>query len=111
MHVVLGRVIVRSDSAAEWEAKWSARAEGARQFPGGGGAELLMPVDHPDERVIVGWWTTRENFDHWRASPDWEASEQQLQKLQGGAPEIHWYELRSRIELEHSGGTSPEVEM
>jgi heme-degrading monooxygenase HmoA len=98
MHVVLGRVSIRADSASEWDSQWLERAEGARRFPGWKGAELLVPVDRPNERVIVGWWATREDFDHWRSSSEWESGEEQLRQHQLGSPEIEWHEVRTHLE-------------
>jgi heme-degrading monooxygenase HmoA len=98
MDVVLGQVEVLPGMQATWDRDWVARAEGARQFPGWEGAELLTPASGENGRLIVGWWRDRGDFEHWRKSAAWRESEQGLRAMQSSDPVIRWYTLTRRVQ-------------
>ena len=100
MMTIVTRVKLREGCEPRWDAAMRERLEAARNQAGWIAGQVAIPVDALDERVIIGTWQTRADWEAWRA--DWEAwhadpkfreTRKQLEGLETRPPEEWWHEV------------------
>ena len=69
MMTIVTRVKLKEGTEPEWDAAMSARLSAARHRPGWVSAQLLMPLDALNRRVIVGTWETRAAWEPGTRTP------------------------------------------
>ena len=65
MMTVITRIKLKQGAEPEWDAAMSQRLEAAKGRAGWVGGQLLMPLDVLSERLIVGTWETRADWEAW----------------------------------------------
>lgn len=93
MMTIVTRVKLKQGSEPEWDAAMRERLEGARKQPGWVGAQLLLPLDRLDERVIVGHWQTRADWEAWHNDPLFVETRRRLDGLEVGPRDEWWHEV------------------
>lgn len=89
---VITRVVLSQGSEPEWDAAMRERLEAAREEPGWISGQLLIPLEALDQRVIVGTWETRADWERWHESEPFVATRARLNKLEVTEQESTWYE-------------------
>lgn len=95
MMTVITHVKLRPGAEPEWDEAIRERLQAARNERGWIGAELLMPLDALDARVIVGTWQTRADWERWHESDAFATTRERLGELEVAAQETRWYETVS----------------
>lgn len=93
MVTVMTRVALNVGSEPEWDAAMRERLESARGQPGWIGGQLLMPFDALNERMIVGTWATRADWEAWHEDPAFVQTRQRLEGLQREDSTTTWHEV------------------
>jgi heme-degrading monooxygenase HmoA len=62
MMTIVTRVALKEASAPEWDAAMRARLEAAQHQPGWIGAQLLIPLESLNKRVLIGTWVSGREF-------------------------------------------------
>ena len=99
MMTIVTRITLKEGTEPEWDAAMRQRLDAATSKPGWVGGQLLMPLDHLNQRVIVGTWQTRADWEAWHLDPAFEETRQRLEGLEDGPPEQWWHEVL--IDLRH----------
>lgn len=97
MVTVITRVALREGGAAEWDTAMRERLGAARGRRGWLGGQLLMPLDSPDERLIVGTWETREDWEAWHTDEAFRETRERLDELHAERTEITWLEVLADV--------------
>ena len=93
MMTIVTRVKLREGSEPRWDAAMRERLEAARNQPGWVAGQVAIPVDALAERVIIGTWQTRADWEAWHADPKFRETRRQLEGLEAQAPEEWWHEV------------------
>lgn len=93
MMTIVTTVTLKQGSEPEWDAAMRERLEACQRQPGQLGAQLLMPVDRLDQRVIVGTWETRAHWEAWHNDTVFAETRERLEGLQAEPSEMRWYEV------------------
>jgi heme-degrading monooxygenase HmoA len=92
MMTVITRVTLGEGSEPEWDAAMRERLEAARQEPGWISGQLLMPLEALNERVIIGTWETRADWERWHESEAFVTTRERLNQLEVADQEMTWHE-------------------
>jgi heme-degrading monooxygenase HmoA len=93
MITVITHMTLQEGSEAEWDAAMRERLVNARRRPGWVGGQILMPLETLHQRVIVGTWQTRADWEAWHADPAFAAMRGRLDAAQAETAEPSWYEV------------------
>jgi len=69
------------------------RLEAARTQAGWIGGQVAIPIDALAERVIIGTWQTRADWEAWHADPKFRETRRQMEGLEAQPPEEWWHEV------------------
>jgi heme-degrading monooxygenase HmoA len=100
MMTIVSRVTLKDGAQPEWDDVMRARLEAAQEQPGWLGAQLLAPIDALNQRVIVGCWETRADWEAWHADQTFQETREQLDELEVGPAEQSWHEVIAEKHLE-----------
>ena len=97
MMTIVTHVTLREGAEPEWDDVMRERLLAAREQPGWGGGQLLMPLDRLNRRVIVGTWQTRAHWEAWHNDPTFADTRRRLQGLEAKASEEWWHEVIEEV--------------
>lgn len=90
---IVARVTLREGAEPAWDAAMRERMSSARNQPGWIGGQIMIPLDAPNHRVIVGTWQTRAHWEAWHSDPAFTATRTKLDGLENGPSEEWWHEV------------------
>jgi heme-degrading monooxygenase HmoA len=93
MMTVITHVTLAQGSEPEWDAAMRDRLESATQREGWLGNQLLIPLEAPNQRTVVGTWSTRAAWEAWHADEAFLETRDRMEGLQQGPSEMTWYEV------------------
>lgn len=93
MMTVITRVTLKQGSEPEWDAVMHERLAAAKARRGWVGGQLLMPIGTFDQRMIVGTWETRADWEAWHEDEAFRATRERLERLQVEGSETTWHEV------------------
>jgi heme-degrading monooxygenase HmoA len=93
MMTVVTRVRVREGSEPTWDAAFRQRIADVRDQPGWIGVQLGIPVGAPTERVVIGTWERREDWEAWHATPAFRDTREAMEAAEAGAHHETWHEV------------------
>ncbi len=93
MMTVITRVALTPGTEAEWDQAMRERLDAANGQPGWISGQMLIPVEGVTQRVIVGTWETRADWQAWHDDPAFLETRQRLEGLQEGPDEMEWFEV------------------
>jgi heme-degrading monooxygenase HmoA len=90
MMTIVTHVRVKEGSEPEWGMAMRERLQAARERPGWVAAELLMPLDGLNKRIIIGTWETRADWEAWHGDEAFRETRKRLEGLEA-EPARHWW--------------------
>jgi heme-degrading monooxygenase HmoA len=93
MMTVITRVSLSSGSEPEWDEAMRERLKAAPEQAGWIGGQLLIPSEGLNQRVIVGTWQSRADWEAWHQDPAFQETRQRMEGLQEGPDEMEWFEV------------------
>jgi heme-degrading monooxygenase HmoA len=93
MMTIVTHVTLKDGTEPDWDAVMRERLQTAREQPGWIGGQLLMPLDGPNRRVIIGHWQTRAHWEAWHADPKFTATRRRLDGLEAAPAKEYWHEV------------------
>jgi len=93
MMTVLTNVTVREGAVPEWDRIMTERLRDASHCNGWIRGALLMPLDGMNQRVIVGTWHSRADWEAWHQDPAFTDTATRLDALQTASAGPHWHEV------------------
>jgi heme-degrading monooxygenase HmoA len=93
MMTVITETEIEAGQEPQWDEAFRERLEDAANQPGWVGLQLVVPLDAPNKRVVIGTWETRADWESWHTSETFRSTRERLDKVQQkGGPET-WYEV------------------
>ena len=102
MMTVITRVTLQPGSEPEWDAAMRERLDAARDRPGWQGGQLLIPLEQPNARLIVGTWDSRAAWQAWHEDEAFNETRERLNGLQVEQNDTTWYEVFAEVRSEPS---------
>src|SRR5688500_8801420 len=93
MMTVITRTILREGTEQEWDAAMRERLETARGRRGWIGGQLLIPLERLNERVIVGTWETRADWEAWHSDETFRETRERMEGLEEQPSDTAWHEV------------------
>ena len=93
MMTVITRVSLKAGSEAEWDEAMRERLAAVQDQQGWVGGQTLIPVEGPNQRVIVGTWDSRADWETWHEDPAFKDTRQRLEELQDQPDQMEWFEV------------------
>jgi heme-degrading monooxygenase HmoA len=93
MVTVVTRVTLHEGAEPEWDAIMRERMDSARGRAGWVRGQILMPLNTLNQRVIVGTWETRADWEAWHADESFLETRQRLEGIQAQPDEMWWHEV------------------
>src|SRR5215475_10326359 len=90
MMTIVTHVHLKEGAGPDWDATMRSRLSAAKKRAGWIGGQFLRPADKPEQRVIVGTWKTRADWEAWHHDPRFAETRQRLDGLES-APAEHWW--------------------
>jgi heme-degrading monooxygenase HmoA len=93
MMTIVSHVRIKPGQEPAWDAVMRERIEAARQQPGFVSVQLCIPVEAMNERVIVGTWQTRADWETWHANEAFQQTRTQLEEPNTKKRSEWWHEV------------------
>jgi len=93
MMTVMTTTRLRPGQEAEWDAAMRARFYSARERPGWISGQLLTSDDESSNRVIVGTWRSREDWEAWHSDPAFLDQRATLRHLEEEPSRSEWFRV------------------
>ena len=93
MVTVVTRVRIKDGREAEWDEVFADRVQAAREQPGFVFVQLCHPEGAGSERVVVGTWQTRENWQSGHTDEAFLETRRQLEEVDDEKESSEWYNV------------------
>jgi heme-degrading monooxygenase HmoA len=93
MMTVVTHVKITEGQEPEWDAAMRDRVVAVKEQPGFVGVQLCIPLDAPDERVVIGTWETRAAWEAWHESEAFQATRKRMDRCEGERAGEWWHEV------------------
>ena len=103
MMTIVTHVTLKEGTEPEWDAVMRERLQMARERPGWIGGQLLIPLDGPNRRVIIGHWQTRAHWEAWHADGAFQTTRRRLDDMEAAPTKEYWHEVIEDIRRADSG--------
>ena len=91
MMTIVTHVRIEPGKEPGWDDAFRKRASAAKRQPGWIGVQLCIPSDAVNERIVIGTWDTRADWERWHT------------RMSSRAPASRWKDSRPKCGT--SGGT------
>ena len=103
MMTVITQVSLKPGSEPDWDQAMRERLAAAEDQHGCVAAQLLMPVEGMSQRVIVGTWASRNDWEAWHNDPAFQETRERLEGLQEKPDDMQWFEVVDETLLASQG--------
>ncbi len=93
MMTIVTHVSIQSGQEPAWDTAWKERVKSARSQPGWIAVQLAIPASSVNERVIIGTWETRADWEAWHATPEFQQTRKEMEKLETEIRSEWWHEV------------------
>ena len=93
MLTVITETTVKAGSESERDVGYHDRASDARAQDGWVDLHLLIPVDDPQRRVVVGTWRDRESWERWHQTESFQRTRERLDAASEEHGDDRWFEV------------------
>jgi heme-degrading monooxygenase HmoA len=96
MMTVITEITIESGQEPAWDEAFRDRFKDAPNQPGWVSVQLLIPVDAPNKRLIIGTWQSRADWEAWHATEVFKRTREAMNGIQQSSGPEHWYEVVNR---------------
>ncbi len=93
MMTIVTHVKLKEGDEPEWDAAFRERVAAAKEQDGFVAVQLCIPTHALDERVVIGTWETRADWEAWHRTRDFHATRDQMQDADGDTRREWWHEV------------------
>ena len=93
MVTIVTDVHLREGAEQEWDGIMGERLAAVKKQPGWIGGQLLRPEGDALQRIIVGTWRTREDWERWHDDPEFAETRRDLDGLTVDPGRHQWHEV------------------
>jgi heme-degrading monooxygenase HmoA len=93
MMTIVSYIAVQEGQEPAWDEALRERIDAAREQPGFVAVQVAIPIDSPNERVIIGTWQTRANWEAWHNHERFVETRRRLEEVDETKSRESWYEV------------------
>ena len=93
MMTIVSHVKIKEGHEPAWDAAMRERIEAAKEQAGFVGVQLCIPTDAMNERVIIGTWETRADWEAWHGTDAFTKTRAQLEEPNSKTKREWWHEV------------------
>ena len=90
---VVTHVRIKEGQEPAWDEAIGERIRAAREQPGFVAVQLCIPVDAMSERVIIGTWETRADWESWHNAQPFLETRGKLEEVDEKRKHTWWHEV------------------
>jgi heme-degrading monooxygenase HmoA len=95
MLTIITESIIKAGNEAEWDTAFETRLRAAKQQPGWLATQVLIPATEPQKRIIIGTWSSREDWERWHQADPFRQTRQQLDAADQSDGQERWFTVHS----------------
>jgi heme-degrading monooxygenase HmoA len=93
MMTVVTHIKIAEGQEPDWDAAMRERVAAAREQAGFVGVQLCIPADALDERVVIGTWQTRADWEAWHESDSFRDTRERMDRCEVQRKGEWWHEV------------------
>lgn len=93
MMTVVTEIEITSGQEPQWDAAFQDRLRDAPNQPGWVGIQLVIPLDSANERVVIGTWESRADWEAWHDTDVFKSTRERLNQVEQSSSDETWYEV------------------
>ena len=93
MMTIVSHIKVKEKHEPAWDAAMRERIEAAKEQPGFVAVQLCIPAESMNERLIIGTWETRADWEAWHEDQAFQETRERLERLEVQQSETAWHEV------------------
>ncbi len=93
MMTVITETTVKQGREVDWDRAYQERAADARNQPGWVDLHLLVPVDDPLKRLVVGTWQDRASWERWHSTETFQQTRDRLNDATEKHGDDRWFNV------------------
>lgn len=96
MMTVITETTLRPGQEQAWDRSFAERMRAARDQPGWVDAQLLIPEDEPNKRIVVGTWRSRDDWQRWHQTSTFQQTRESMNRSTVDDGQPAWHQVRVR---------------
>lgn len=93
MMTIVSHVQVKEGQEGAWDDVVRERIAAARRQPGFVAVQVAIPLDAPNERVIIGTWQSRADWEAWHGHERFQETRSRLEAVDETTASEAWHEV------------------
>ena len=93
MVTIVTHLRIKEGQEPAWDAAFRERIEAAKEQPGFIGVQLCIPIDAMSERVIIGTWESRADWEAWHDADAFRQTREQMEEADTKRRKEWWHEV------------------
>ncbi len=93
MMTIVSETTIESGQEPAWDQVYRQRIDDAPNQEGWISMQLLIPLDAPNKRLVVGTWRSRADWEAWHATEVFQRTREQLDAIRQTPEPERWYEV------------------
>jgi heme-degrading monooxygenase HmoA len=93
MMTVVTHIRIVEGQEPEWDAAMRERVVAAREQAGFVSVQLCIPADALNERVVIGTWQSRADWEAWHESDTFRTTRARMDQCEGERKGEWWHEV------------------
>ena len=93
MMTIVSHVKIKAGQEPAWDAAFRERATAAKEQSGFVALQLCIPVDAINERVVIGTWENRADWEAWHATDAFQSTRAQMEEADTKTRREWWHEV------------------
>lgn len=93
MMTIVSETSIEPGQEPAWDQAYRERIEDAPNQEGWISMQLLIPLDAPNKRLVVGTWRSRADWEAWHGTEVFQRSREQMDAIQQTPGPERWFEV------------------
>jgi heme-degrading monooxygenase HmoA len=93
MMTIVSHLTIKRGHEPAWDAALRERIAAAREQPGFVAVQLCAPIEKMSERLIIGTWETRADWEAWHNTQPFEDTRRKLEQPDTKMRREWWHEV------------------
>ena len=93
MMTIVTHVRIEAGKEPAWDDAFRKRAAAAKKQAGWISVQLAIPADAVNERIVIGTWETRADWERWHTSEAFQSTREQMEGSEAEGRQEWWHEV------------------
>lgn len=93
MMTIVTHVKLEPGQEPAWDEAFRRRVEAVKQQPGWISIQLCIPAQAVNERIVIGTWETRADWEAWHSSDAFQTTRREMEGKDAAERQEWWHEV------------------